>query len=290
MKYAFLAAVAATAIATPALAQTSGPYVGIEGGALFPKDTHVDATVDYTNPATPDTTFNNAFDVNNKTGFDIDAIGGYDFGMFRLEGELGYKRAKNEARLNPAFVSAYDTATGVTLTDSDFDLGSHVTVLSAMLNGLVDADLGGFSLYGGGGLGYAKVKQFGDSDHAFAWQLIAGARVPVTSNVDVGLKYRYFRTGSLHFTDDASFPEAGIALNNSGKFSSHSVLASLIYNFGAPAAAPAPIPAAAPAPPPPPPPPATQTCPDGSVILATDACPPPPPPPAPPPPPSGERG
>ena len=40
--------------------------------------------------------------------------------------------------------------------------------------------------------------------------------------------------------------------------------------------------------PPAPPPPATQTCPDGSVILATDACPPPPPPP--PPAPEPERG
>ena len=37
------------------------------------------------------------------------------------------------------------------------------------------------------------------------------------------------------------------------------------------------------------PPPATQTCPDGSVILATDTCPAPPPPP-PPPPPAPERG
>jgi outer membrane receptor protein involved in Fe transport len=47
---------------------------------------------------------------------------------------------------------------------------------------------------------------------------------------------------------------------------------------------------APPAPPPPPPaPPATRTCPDGSVILATDACPAPPPPP-PPPPPAPERG
>jgi iron complex outermembrane receptor protein len=50
----------------------------------------------------------------------------------------------------------------------------------------------------------------------------------------------------------------------------------------------APPPMVAP-PPPPPPPPATQTCPDGSVILATDACPAPPPPP-PPPPPAPERG
>ena len=58
-------------------------------------------------------------------------------------------------------------------------------------------------------------------------------------------------------------------------------------------AAPRPAPVAEPAPPPPPPPPpATQTCYDGSVILATDACPvpPPPPPPPPPPEPAPERG
>lgn len=56
----------------------------------------------------------------------------------------------------------------------------------------------------------------------------------------------------------------------------------------APTKAPPPPPPAPP-PPPPPPPPATQTCADGSVILATEACPVPPPPP-PPPPPAPERG
>ena len=63
------------------------------------------------------------------------------------------------------------------------------------------------------------------------------------------------------------------------------------YRFGgdtAPAAAPPPV-VAPPPPPPPPPPPATQTCADGSVVLATEACPVPPPPP-PPPPPAPERG
>ena len=57
--------------------------------------------------------------------------------------------------------------------------------------------------------------------------------------------------------------------------------------FAAPRAAP--VVEAPPPPPPPPPPPATQTCADGSVILATEACPVPPPPP-PPPPPQPERG
>ena len=61
------------------------------------------------------------------------------------------------------------------------------------------------------------------------------------------------------------------------------------YKFGARAAPPPPPPPPAPPPPPPPAPPATQTCPDGSVILATAACPVPPPPP-PPPAPAPERG
>lgn len=53
---------------------------------------------------------------------------------------------------------------------------------------------------------------------------------------------------------------------------------------------PAPAPYVAPPPAPPPPAaPATQTCPDGTVILASEVCPAPPPPP-PPPPPAPERG
>jgi len=290
MRKQLLVAVAAAAIATPALAQ-SGPYVGVEGGVMFPKDTKVGATVNFNDPAIPDATFNNVGKVNHKTGFDIDAIGGYDFGMFRLEGELGYKRAKSDDfHLSPAFVDAYETATGVTLTDNDFDLDSHVSVLSGMLNGLIDFDAGGIGIYGGGGFGRANVKLMGESDGAWAYQAIAGVRVPITPNLDAGLKYRYFRTGKLNFNEDATLTDAGVAFASSDHFSSHSLLASLIYNFGAPSAAPAPVPAAVSAPPPPPP--ATQTCPDGTVVLATDTCPlpPAPPPPAPPPPPSGERG
>ena len=65
-------------------------------------------------------------------------------------------------------------------------------------------------------------------------------------------------------------------------------LAGFTYKFGA-AAPPPPPPPPIPAPPPPPEAPATQTCANGSVILATDACPVPPPPP-PPPEPAPERG
>ena len=60
------------------------------------------------------------------------------------------------------------------------------------------------------------------------------------------------------------------------------------YRLGG-SAAPMPLEPVVAAPPPPPAPPATQTCPDGSVILATDSCPLPPAPP-PPPQPAPERG
>jgi opacity protein-like surface antigen len=289
MRNHLLVAVAAAAIATPALAQ-SGPYVGVEGGVTFPKDTKVGATVNFNDPDTPDATFKNVGKVNQKTGFDVDAIGGYDFGMFRLEGELGYKRAKSDNfRLNPAFVDAYEAATGVTLTDTTFDLNKHTSVLSGMLNGLVDFDAGGVGIYGGGGIGRARVKLLGDSDSAWAYQAIAGVRVPVTANLDAGVKYRYFRTGKLNFNEDATLTDAGVAFASSDHYSSHSLLASLIYNFGGHASAPPPVPAPAYSPPPPPAAPATQVCPDGTTILATDTCPVPPPPP-PPPAPTPERG
>jgi hypothetical protein len=121
---------------------------------------------------------------------------------------------------------------------------------------------------------------------------IAGVRYALTPNVDAGLKYQYLHTGKLNFNDAFALNGTNFTTSAKGNYDSHSVLASLVYNFNSREAAPAPIPAAAPAPPPPPEAaPATQTCPDGSVILATSSCPAPPPPPPPPAPVErGERG
>ena len=161
-----------------------------------------------------------------------------------------------------------------------------------MANALLDSDFGArFGGYVGGGAGRAWTSFSGDKDNAWAYQGIAGLRYALTPNVDAGLKYRYFRTGRLNFDDAFAVNGTNFTTTASGHYASHSLLASLVYNFNASSVA-APIPAAAPAPPPPPPEPATQTCPDGSVILATSACPAPPAPPPPPPPPAqrGERG
>ena len=315
MRKYLLAAVAALAVSSPAVARDGAPYVGIEGGVLIPRDLDGDAMVDFTTgPAVPagPVDFGGDFDADLKRGWDVDAIAGYDFGGFRLEGELGWKRAKRSgfepettfiqalnAGLNRPSAAPDPGAPGLPgLSIGDFkDLDGKVVVRSAMVNLL--ADIGtdaGMSFYGGVGFGRAWARALNDGDNAWAWQGILGFRSAISENIDLGLKYRYFRAGRMNFqggpvnfagntnrlgtVDQTSaaavWPEIG------GRFQSHSLLASLIFNFGAPEVAPVVVAA-----PPPPPPPATQTCPDGSVILATDVCPaPPPPPPAP----AGERG
>ena len=298
MRNYLLAAAAAAVLATPATARDNSFYVGAEGGVLFPQKQNIDGAVDFANPTVPDIAAGRIGSVKSKVGYDLDFIGGYDFGRFRLEGELGYKRAKlKNARLSDAFVNGFNAGAGTNLTSDDFDTGGHVSVFSGMINGLVDfgneAVIAGFV---GAGAGYARVKEFGDHDNAFAWQLLAGVRRAVSDHVDVGLKYRYFRTAKLRF--ETPFDFTGVAPGSDGtafigghdRFESHSVLASLTYNFTAPEPASRPL-VAEPLPPPEPAAPATQTCADGSVILATSTCPaPPPPPPAPPPAERGERG
>jgi opacity protein-like surface antigen len=250
-KYLLTAAAAAAFIATPAFAD--GPYVGLEGGILFPQSTNVDA--DFT-VGTFHKSYNPAYRIKSDTGFDVDLIGGYDLGMFRLEGELGYKEANiNElTEFNTTLLSDLSTATGTTVTAADLQFDdAKTTVMSAMLNALVDFGGPGFGAYAGGGIGYADVKTgpSGDRDSrgGLAWQLIAGAYVPVSSSVNLGLKYRYFQTDRLNFNYSDTIDGVNVSYGESGKFSSHSLLASLIFNFGAPA----PMEMAPPPPPPPPP-------------------------------------
>ncbi len=277
-KIALLFAAAMFLAPSSAYARDGLPYIGFEGGAVKPEKLKLDYQLRALS-------VQNGIVIDHKTGYDIDAVVGYDLGLFRAEAELGWKRI---------------ATTGVTVAPAiQFNNTGPLTVdgttkaLSAMANLLLDFGKDdGLQVYGGGGLGIARVsldniisgpnvtpgRGVNGSDRSLAWQLIAGMRVPVSFNVDLGLKYRYFRTEID--LQDATNPTA--VENLEGRFRSHSLLASLIFNLGRQpelvAAVVEPV-----APPLPPSPPATQTCPDGSVILATDACPVPPPPPPPPP-------
>ena len=256
-------ALTTTVLASPAVARDGSPYAGLDFGALIVEDRPpFELTFDDEAPI--------EFTVDHKRGYDIGAFAGYDLGMVKVEGELAYKRA---------------TVKAVTIGSGDYNLADgRSTALSAMVNGLLDFESDRWNGFVGPGVGIARVSErlesedldaeFSDSDVALAWQITAGVRYAVTQNMDVGLKYRFFNAPKLRYDVDGGELE--------DEWRSHSIMASLAYNFYTPPVVVAP--------PPPvvveqaPPPPATQTCPDGSVILATDVCPPPPPPPP------GERG
>lgn len=248
-KLAIVMALSSTALATPALARDNSWYVGIEGGAMIVEDIDLDVGA-----------FNNNTTLDHDYGFDVDFIAGYDFGAFRLEAEGGYKQAS---------VDELTQVAGGGFTAGRFEADGKTRVISAMANALLDfGDDDGVNGYIGGGIGYAQIKfddivgagtsgvVLDDKDAELAYQGIAGIRTALSDSVDLGLKYRFFSTTRFDMIGETAgagfapnFPTQGV----SGRFRSHSLLASLIFNLGAPEVEevpiePAPLPPPAPAP------------------------------------------
>jgi iron complex outermembrane receptor protein len=130
------------------------------------------------------------------------------------------------------------------------------------------------------------------------WQKSSGfldgsIRYRLTDNVELsvqGSNLLNTKTKLLQQVTDVDSPEGKIVLTPNAWFQNdRRFMFGARVRFGGEAAPVAPPPPAAEPAPLPPPPPATQTCADGSVMLATESCPVPPPPP-PPPPPAPERG
>ena len=83
-KLAIAMALASTALATPAVARDNSWYVGVEGGPMIVED----IDLDYDDGTLA---INDAINIDHNTGFDVDLIGGYDFGAFRVEGEIAVR-------------------------------------------------------------------------------------------------------------------------------------------------------------------------------------------------------
>ncbi|MFM7348374.1 MAG: OmpA family protein [Erythrobacter sp.] len=265
-----LAGAAAIAVATPAAARDGRAYIGIDGGVVLQDQVILEAQ--------PYRGSLNEARANTGTGWEGDVVVGYDFGRFRLEAEGAYKNQNYDTLYfnGPNTVGA--------IPGVRYQPDSKQKTYSAMVNALIDIGKDdGLQAYFGGGAGVARVDMnlrvpgggtFIDDDATtFAFQGIAGLRFPVTDNIDLGLKYRYFR-----------IPDAEInGFNNNeleSRLESHSILASILVNFGGRsqpepvAAPPPPAPAYTPQPPPPPvqapPPPPQATCNTGPYIVFFD--------------------
>ena len=216
-------ALSSTLLATPANARDGAWYVCGVLGAVFADDADVDiGAVD------------NAVTLHHDLGYDAALFFGRDFGAFRVEAEAGYRTANlggfdTMIRLpgeGPVFPASRDSAEGLT------------SALSFTINGVLDiGDDDGISGFVGGGAGVARTKFHNqavvantaafldDSDWGFAWQLVAGARLPVSENIDITARYRFFNGNNAQL----------VAFNGAetdARFRSHSVLAGITFNFG----------------------------------------------------------
>lgn len=274
-KLAVAVALASTALATPALARDNAWYVEVGGGPMIVEDLDLDIT-----GATP---VNNFASVDHDYGYDFGGAVGYDFGGFRAEAEVSYRNAQVESITAgapgiPDRVGAINPVGPDTgLVTGTYDINGRSSALSFMLNGMLDfGDDDGIQGFVGGGAGVARVKHkavfaddfVNDSDTGFAWQALAGIRAPLSRNIDVGLKYRFFNADNVDLVD-----QRGRGVET--RFRSHSILGTLTANFGAPAVVLPPVEApvvVAPPPPviaPPPPPPVVQ-CNTGPYIVYFD--------------------
>jgi outer membrane protein OmpA-like peptidoglycan-associated protein/opacity protein-like surface antigen len=292
-KLAIVVALSSTVLATPALARNGAWYVGGDFGAMIVEDTAFNYGV---GPVIPGGGGKGQLLLNHDYGYDAALFVGYDLGMFRIEAEVAYKRARVDDIETSVRTPGNGGPLGGAITPTIFPAGGgRSSALSFMINGMLDfGDDDGVSGFVGGGAGIARVDYnnvrafsnqaaiLDDSDTRFAWQVVAGVRQAISDNIDITLRYRFFNVDNLKTVDFRGF-------EGESRWRSHSLLGGITFNFGAPPPAPLPPPpcpegwsrdangfcVAPPAPPPPPP--ETKQCPNGAVILATEECPAPPP-------------
>ena len=218
---------ASTALASPALAKDDSWYIGAEFGSMLVEDADFDIN---------DTA--EAHEVSHDFGFDGGGYVGYDFGGFRLEAEVSYRQADVDGITVGAPGLTYGP--GSVAPAGFYDVSGDVNALSFMLNGLLDfGPDDGLQGYVGGGVGVARTSyevtpysnlasSIDDSDSGLAWQVLAGVRAPLTDNVDVGLRYRYFNAESVELVD-----LGGNSLEDT--FTSHSLMGTcLLYTSPSP--------------------------------------------------------
>jgi OmpA-OmpF porin, OOP family len=233
------AAGVALSLSAPVSARDHQLYIELDAGVAKPDKTGLDIGTSV-QPAS----------VEHKIGYDFGGIVGYDLGMFRLEVEASVRKA------NPKFLtSTVRLPNGGPLSLANpgiagtFIPEGDVKAQSIMANALIDIGRDdNVQFFVGGGVGFARVRYnysinsagpgwLSDSAGngtvssygAFAWQALAGLRAPISRNFDVGMKYRFFNVGG---------PSSGRGLiDTSGRvvdphnFSSHSLMASVTYNF-----------------------------------------------------------
>ncbi len=212
-KLLLASASALTLLASPAVAQEEGFYIGVGGGANIIHGDDINGNG-----------IDNDFD--HDAGFVGTGTIGYKYGNgFRNELELGYRANKTDQI-------------------ADIDATGDTEVYSAMVNLLFDLELtdSGIDTYIGAGAGGALVRhdkagpvsggtRLDDSDFTPAFQGIAGVSYALSSKADLYMNYQYFHAADPNFTTennlkvdadyDSSTIMLGLKVNLSGDGHGH---------------------------------------------------------------------
>jgi len=140
-------------------------------------------------------------DFRTRAGLGIGIVGGYDFGPFRVEGELTHRKNNvDEVRIR---------SWGYGARDGDGDITSS----SFLVNGYFDFENESqFTPYAGLGIGAARIAfndveaegidLVDDETTVAAAQMAVGFRFPVTEFVAIDISYRYFFTDEIELTNE----------------------------------------------------------------------------------------
>lgn len=174
----------AVLLASPALAQHRGPqglYASVSGSLVLPQDLKGQGDK-----------------LEFENGFGVNVMGGYRFGNFLAELEVGYRNADVEEMV------VEGNATRLSGSDVSIDFTAWSFMANSYLGLPID---GGLTAYIGMGLGLALTEveaskavpglQFAGAgtDTAFAYQFMAGAAYALTDAVELFGGYRFVGSG-----------------------------------------------------------------------------------------------
>lgn len=183
----------------------SGVYVATFLGLQFPAEADIEID-DFSATFEP------------EVGFGAGLAAGYDFGHYRVEGELSGR------------AHGYDSASFSGFSqDIDADFSSQALMVNAFGDLPLPVWEDRLELYGGIGLGVARValdfSNTDQDDYVFAAQVMLGVSVELTQSLSFQVGYRGFTTSETTFTDDD-----GTALTLDGGIA-HSAEVGLRFTF-----------------------------------------------------------
>ncbi len=150
------------------------------------------------------------------TGFGITGALGYDFGMFRVEGEVGYRKNgydKVGASGQPKANSGGDVSSWDLMVNGYLDIKTETPFTPYLGLGIGGAFLDSSAVNAGG------ITMGSDNDSVFAFQAIAGVAYTFAEVWMAQLEYRFFGT---------SDPTYG---GTESEYKSHNLFIGIRYNF-----------------------------------------------------------